>query len=235
VKVKTTVKFKSPTKRNQSKGDSKRVQKYTVNSEILKGDCALFEATTVTGVTMYMSDDKLMKMLEEMPGFIAVVTLHNADGSVKLRNPKSEKTFPAQGLLFHITKDDDDDDEEKEEEEEVEDNGDNKKSYEDKIAEKGCKIAAVIQENATPYKDTTLSVTYGYCKNDTETEKKMSDVIGINATDETVVQMFSEYFEQGTFQSDVAEAVINTYYNDAAVVPTSNRLVYVHKHLFNDS
>jgi len=82
---------------------------------------------------------------------------------------------------------------------------------------------------------TTLSVTYGYCKNDTETEKKMSDVIGINATDETVVQMFSEYFEQGTFQSDVAEAVINTYYNDAAVVPTSNRLVYVHKHLFNDS
>jgi hypothetical protein len=73
------------------------------------------------------------------------------------------------------------------------------------------------------------------CKNDAETDKKMSDVIGTLATDEIVVQMFSEHFVQDTFKSDFAEAVINTYYKDAEVVPTSNRLVYTHNKLFNDS
>ena len=93
MKVKTTVKFKSPTKRNQSKGDSKRVQKYTVNSEIVKGDCALFEATTVTGVTMYMSEDKLMKMLEEIPreewpsGLDAFTTSGGVGAWVRVRIP----------------------------------------------------------------------------------------------------------------------------------------------------
>eukprot|EP00973_Karenia_brevis_P065950 9167582-Karenia_brevis.AAC.1 len=64
----------------------------------------------------------------------------------------------------------------------------------------------------------------------------MSDVIGVAATDEIVAraaQMYNEHFEQETFKSDVAKAVINTYYNDAEVVSTTKRLVWIHKRLFN--
>eukprot|EP00985_Skeletonema_marinoi_P024227 scaffold16730_cov120-Skeletonema_marinoi.AAC.1 len=57
----------------------------------------------------------------------------------------------------------------------------------------------------------------------------MSDVIGVSATDEIVAQMYNEHFEQETFKSDVAKAVINTYYNDAEVVSTTKRLVWIHK------
>ena len=70
---------------------------------------------------------------------------------------------------------------------------------------------------------------WGYLNNDAETEKKMSDVIGVAATDEIVAQMYNEHFEQETFKSDVAKAVINTYYNDAEAVSTTKR----HKRLFN--
>jgi len=48
-------------------------------------------------------------------------------------------------------------------------------------------------------------------------------------------RMYSEHFEQYTFKSDVAEAVINTYYyyNDAKVVSKIKRLVWTHKKLFD--
>ena len=59
------------------------------------------------------------------------------------------------------------------------------------------------------------------------------DVIGVAATDEIVAQMYNEHFEQETFKSDVAKAVINTYYNDVEVVSKTKRLVWIHKSLFN--
>lgn len=80
-------------------------------------------------------------------------------------------------------------------------------------------IAAFLQKYAKSYKDSTLSVTHGYCEDDAETETKWIDVnvIGTPATDGIDVQMwFSEHFEQDTFKSDVAEAVFKTYYKDTA-------------------
>ena len=86
---------------------------------------------------------------------------------------------------------------------------------------------------AKPFPGSSISVVWGHLNNDAETEKKMSDVIGVAATDEIVAQMYNEHFEQETFKSDVAKAVINTYYNDAEVVSTTKRLVWIHKRLFN--
>ena len=125
-------------------------------------------------------------------------------------------------------------DEEDAVEKDVEDSGagDTKKSYEDRMEEKG-EIAAIIQQIAKPFPGSSISVVWGYLNNDAETEKKMSDVIGVAATDEIVAQMYNEHFEQETFKSDVAKAVISTYYNDAEVVSTTKRLVWIHKRLFN--
>jgi hypothetical protein len=155
---------------------------------------------------------------------------HKDYNSVKFRNVTSVKKFPAQGLLFSFDEDEEEDEEDAVEKE-VEDSGagDTKKSYKDRIEEKGREIAAIIQKIAKPFPGSSLSVVWGYLNNDAETEKKMSDVIGVAATDEIVAQMYNEHFEQETFKSDVAKAVINTYYNDAEVVSTTKR----HKRLFN--
>eukprot|EP00985_Skeletonema_marinoi_P017714 scaffold9779_cov79-Skeletonema_marinoi.AAC.1 len=149
----------------------------------------------------------------------------------RAQQSQEEREDGRRQVLFSIGIEEDEDAVEKE----VEDSGDTKKSYEDKIVEKGHEVAATLQATAKPYPGSSLSIEYGYCNNDAETEKKMSDVIGANATDEIVVQMYSEHFEQDTFKSDVAEAVINTYYNDAKVVSTTKRLVWTHTKLFDDS
>ena len=80
--------------------------------------------------------------------------------SVKFRNVTSVKKFPAQGRLFSF----DEDDEEDAVEKEVEDSGagDTKKSYEDRIEEKGREIAAIIQKIAKPFPGSSLSVVWGY-------------------------------------------------------------------------
>ena len=154
--------------------------------------------------------------------------------SVKLRNINSLKKFAAQGILFSFDEYEEEDEEDAVEKD-VEDSGagDTKKSYEDRMEEKGREIAAIIQQIAKPFPGSSISVVWGYLNNDAETEKKMSDVIGVAATDEIVAQMYNEHFEQETFKSDVAKAVINTYYNDAEVVSTTKRLVWIHKRLFN--
>mmetsp|Transcript_9168 Transcript_9168/g.18431 ORF Transcript_9168/g.18431 Transcript_9168/m.18431 type:complete len:107 (+) Transcript_9168:563-883(+) len=82
--------------------------------------------------------------------------------------------------------------------------------HEDRMEEKGREIAAIIQQIAKPIPGSSISVVWGYLNNDAETEKKMSDVIGVAATDEIVAQMYNEHFEQETFKSDVAKAVIST-------------------------
>lgn len=112
-------------------------------------------------------------------------------------------------------------------EKDVEDSGagDTKKSYEDRMEEKGREITAIIQQIAKPFPGSSISVVWGYLNNDAETEKKMSDVIGVAATDEIVAQMYNEHFEQETFKSDVA--------CNAEVVSTTKRLVWIHKRLFN--
>eukprot|EP00984_Skeletonema_dohrnii_P018639 scaffold8740_cov172-Skeletonema_dohrnii-CCMP3373.AAC.1 len=171
------------------------------------------------------STERLEENRHRIPGFLQIVDLHNKDGSVKLRNINSPKKFAAQGILFSFDEYEEED-EESAVEKDVEDSGagDTKKSYEDRMEEKGREIAAIIQQIAKPF-----PVVWGYLNNDAETEKKMSDVIGVAATDEIVAQMYNEHFEQETFKSDVAKAVINTYYNDAEVVSTTKRLVCIQR------
>jgi len=233
VSVKRSFKLKSPTRQTQSSGQSKKGQLFIVTLDIVEGNFGLLKVETKTGIGMYF-DKKDLEKYEKIPGFLQIVDLHNKDGSVKLRNINSLKKFAAQGILFSFDEYEEEDEEDAVEKD-VEDSGagDTKKPYEDRMEEKGREIAAIIQQIAKPFPGSSISVVWGYLNNDAETEKKMSDVIGVAATDEIVAQMYNEHFEQETFKSDVAKAVINTYYNDAEVVSTTKRLVWIHKRLFN--
>jgi len=233
VSVKRSFKLKSPTRQTRSSGQSKKGQLFIVTLDIVEGNFGLLKVETKTGIGMYF-DKKDLEKYEKIPGFLQIVDLHNKDGSVKLRNINSLKKFAAQGILFSFDEYEEEDEEDAVEKD-VEDSGagDTKKSYEDRMEEKGREIAAIIQQIAKPFPGSSISFVWGYLNNDAETEKKMSDVIGVAATDEIVAQMYNEHFEQETFKSDVAKAVINTYYNDAEVVSTTKRLVWIHKRLFN--
>eukprot|EP00985_Skeletonema_marinoi_P028897 scaffold26240_cov180-Skeletonema_marinoi.AAC.1 len=147
----------SPTRQTQSSGQSKKGQLFIVTLDIVEGNFGLLKVETKTGIGMYLFDKKDLEKYEKIPGFLQIVDLHNKDGS---------------------------EDEEDAVEKDVEDSGagDTKKSYEDRMEEKG-EIAAIIQQIAKPFPA---------------------------ATDEIVAQMYNEHFEQETFKSDVAKAVINT-------------------------
>ena len=231
VSVKRSFKLKSPTRQTQSSGQSKKGQLFIVTLDILEGNFGVVRVETKTGIGMYF-DKKDLEKYEKIPGFIQIVELHNKDGSVKKRNINSPKNFAAQGILFSLDEYEEED-EEAAVEKDVEDSGAGDTRLEDRMEEKGREIAGIIQQIAKPFPGSSISVVWGHLNNDTETEKKMSDVIGVAATDEIVAQMYNEHFEQETFKSDVAKAVINTYYNDAEVVSKTKRLVWIHKRLFN--
>mmetsp|Transcript_3436 Transcript_3436/g.5118 ORF Transcript_3436/g.5118 Transcript_3436/m.5118 type:complete len:220 (-) Transcript_3436:908-1567(-) len=187
VSVKRSFKLKSPT-RPQSSGQSKKGQLFIVTLDIVEGNFGVVRVETKTGIGMYF-DKKDLEKYEKIPGFIQIVELHNKDGSLKPRNINSPKNFAAQGILFSFDEYEEEDEEDAVEKD-VEDSGagDTKKSYEDRMEEKGREIAGIIQQIAKPFPGSSISVVWGHLNNDAETEKKMSDVIGVAATDEIVAR-----------------------------------------------
>ena len=97
------------------------------------------------------------------------------------------------------------------------------------ITEMGRTFATLYQTHSKPFKGTTNRVRYGYCINGSPggEYKSMSDVIGTHSTHEAILQMFGQYFDDGTF-ADVAKDVIPMYVKDANVSETSKKLEYIH-------
>lgn len=173
-----------------------RGQKYTVNAFYVHGDnCVVFEVITPTGVHMYftkLNDKELFQILTSNANFVTFSNLMHQCKPVKRKAGDTDNNIKAQAFVFLIVRQEDE-------------------SVDDAIERLGKEFAAIIAQHKKPFdKNGKVYAEFGRCVN--VTELKLNELVDDNGTDEAVILMYYKYFQDGTFESDLAEDVIADYY-----------------------
>lgn len=157
----------------------------------------MFEVITPTGVHMYFNkknddDMELLQILTKNDNFVTCSNLMHQGIPVKRKAGDSDNGIKAQAWVFLIMRQEGE-------------------SLDDAIERLGKEFAAIIAQHKKPFdKNGKVYAEFGRCVN--ATELKLNELIDDNGTDEAVILMYIEYFQDGTFESDLAEDVIADYY-----------------------